>query len=66
MSEMQPISDGPQPICQVVLCGMPANYRAADRDGEMTYVCDEHRPFIHLMSRPPGSVTESRYHGPPT
>jgi hypothetical protein len=47
-----------------VLCDQPANYRAADHDGVMIYVCEGHRPWVDRMSRPPGAITESRYFGP--
>jgi hypothetical protein len=56
--------DGEQPMCQVVLCDQPANYRAADHDGVMIYVCEGHRPWVDRMSRPPGAITESGYFGP--
>lgn len=45
--------DGPPPMCEVALCGRPANYRTTDRNGEPTYLCEGHRPFADLLGRLP-------------
>jgi hypothetical protein len=48
--------DGQQPRCDVVLCSRPANYHLPDRDGQLRYICDRHRPFASLMMAPFATV----------